>query len=269
MNIIRPTKPCGTGVLVLSGSSGRIETPRAELFARHGALALPLQWFGGPGQQPGPWEVPIETFTGALDALAPEVDRLSILGVSFGAEAALVTATHDARVDVVAALAPSSVIWAGHDGTTWTSHWTHRGTPLPYLPIHPQAATTDGPPSHLATFEHSLTHATPQQRAAASIAVERITTVLVASGGDDQVWPAHRFATDVVARREAHGLPTTHVHHPAAGHRLTFPGESAPADDGRLARGGTPSTDAELGARVWSELLHLLDLTANPDKIGG
>ena len=35
-----------TGVLVLAGSSGRVDLARARLLAQHGAYALALRWFG-------------------------------------------------------------------------------------------------------------------------------------------------------------------------------------------------------------------------------
>jgi hypothetical protein len=42
---LEPDDPCGTGVLVLSGSSGALELERAGLFAAHGATTLALRWF--------------------------------------------------------------------------------------------------------------------------------------------------------------------------------------------------------------------------------
>ncbi|KQV17091.1 hypothetical protein ASC97_30740 [Rhizobium sp. Root1203] len=42
-----------TGVIVLSGSSSRVDTHRAALFAKAGANALALRWFGAVGQSPG------------------------------------------------------------------------------------------------------------------------------------------------------------------------------------------------------------------------
>src|SRR5699024_2680580 len=78
VELARPADPSGTGVLVLAGSSGRVDQQRAKLLASHGALAASMQWFGGPGMQPGSWDVPIESFMDALDELAPEVDRLAI-----------------------------------------------------------------------------------------------------------------------------------------------------------------------------------------------
>lgn len=71
-----PDRHSGVGVLAVAGSSGRIDTDRARLFAQQGALAESLRWFGGPGQSPGPWEIPLELFSRRVDALAGECSRI-------------------------------------------------------------------------------------------------------------------------------------------------------------------------------------------------
>ena len=109
--VFRPVQGCGTGVLVLAGSSGAVDRDRAQLLADHGAVAVAMRWFGGRGQQPGPWEVPLESFVAMLEVLAAETDRLAVLGASFGAEAALCVASRESRVDVVVAVAPSAYVW--------------------------------------------------------------------------------------------------------------------------------------------------------------
>jgi hypothetical protein len=96
---------------------------------------------------------------------------------------------------------------------------------------------------------------------AATIPVERIRgQVLLAAGDDDQVWPSTVFAELIVRRRVEHGLPTTFVSHPKAGHRPILPGERTVTGGQPLARGGTPEADAELGALLWPELRAALDL---------
>lgn len=263
-HLVRPSLDCGTAVLVLAGSSGALETDRCDVLAAHGATALTIRWFGGPGQQPGAFEVPVETFTAALDrlaALAPDADRLAVVGSSFGAEAALVTASLDPRVDAVVALAPSSVVWAGVDERgRQTSHWTHRGRPLPFAPFDDSWTADTDPPSYRRLYEQSLRrHA--EEAAAAAIAVERIVgDVVLVAGEDDQVWPAADFARAVAGRRASHGLTTALVVHPDAGHRVVLPGET-PVERGRaMARGGSPEADAALGRQAWPHVVRALHL---------
>ena len=255
--LVRPEKPCGTGVLVLAGSSGRVDSGRAQLLARHGAQAMAIRWFGGAGQQPGPYEVPLETFLDALDRLAPLCDRLAVMGLSFGAEAALLTAAHDDRVDAVVAFAPSPVVWAGvaedaEVGTTrLTSHWTLDGIPLPFVPFVEGWEPAGTPPAFRDLYVQSLA-AFPDEASRATIPVERIRgDVVVVGGEDDQVWPGADFARAVAARRGQHGLATTEVTHPYAGHRVILPGEGMVSGGTAMARGGTPKSDAELGTLAW------------------
>ncbi|HET8559076.1 MAG TPA: acyl-CoA thioester hydrolase/BAAT C-terminal domain-containing protein [Marmoricola sp.] len=260
--LVRPGRVRGTGVLVLGGSSGAVEADRCRLLARHGATAMSIRWFGGPGQQDGTWEVPLETFTRALDRLAGECDRLALLGTSFGAEAALLVAAHDPRVAAVVAVAPTSVVWAGvTPHGRQTSHWTQCGEPLPFVPFDETWRPDADPPAYRGCYEASLRAATGRREQAA-IPVEQIAGELVlVAGGDDQVWPSDDFASAIAARRSAHGLATTVLTHPAAGHRVVLPGERPVRRGMALARGGTPEADLELGRRAWPHLVTALGLS--------
>lgn len=62
----------GPGLVVLAGSSGRIERTRARIFAEQGLTTLAIRWFGGPGQSTDPCDIPLSTFTAALDFLEAE-----------------------------------------------------------------------------------------------------------------------------------------------------------------------------------------------------
>lgn len=264
LSLHRPTRPTGAAVLVLAGSSGAREDERAGLLAEHGAVALALRWFGGPGQQPGPYEVPLETFHEAVDLLEQEGERLGVLGSSFGAEAALLAAARDPRTVHVAALAPTPVVWSGVDEVTGrgTSHWTWGGEPVPYVPFDAACSPSTDPPSFRPLYEQSLRTAADRVPAA-TIAVEEIGgDVLVVGGEDDQVWPGADFARAVADRRSTHGLDTAVVTAPAAGHRVVLPGER-PVRRGRVMnRGGTPAADAALGLAAWPHLCRVLGLRA-------
>lgn len=254
-----PGVPCGTAVLLLAGSSGRVEVERADLLARHGARVRAIRWFGGAGQRPAPHEVPIEMFVDQLDLLRREADRVAIFGTSFGAEAALVTASLHS-VDATVAVAPSSVVWAGFAEGSWSSHWTRHGRPLPAVAFDPSWSPTTDPPEYRTLYESSAERA-PAAAASAAIRAENIAGVVVlVAGGDDRVWPSNRFAAEIAERRRAYGRETTVVTHPDAGHLMVLPGESVVVGGRAMSRGGSPSADAELGARAWPQIVRALDL---------
>lgn len=269
--LVTPKSGGEVGVLVLSGSSGRVETERSRLLARQGAVALSIRWFGGPGQPEGICEIPLETFGDAVDRLLETgVRHIGILGVSKGAEAALLVATLDPRVNAVVALSPTSLAWAnvgpGADGRVhpYRSSWTWRGEPVPFVPYDDTwtpAEPEDSPVSYQRLYERSRTRFAAEA-AAAAIPVERMTgDLLLVAGADDRMWPSLSYAGELAARRAAAGLPARVVSHPDAGHRPRLPGESpAPVSPHRLY-GGTPAADAALGAAAWPYILRTLQLT--------
>jgi hypothetical protein len=234
--------------------------------ATHGIAALSLRWFGGIGQPPGICEVPLESFGASLDRLADLSPRVTVFGVSKGAEAALLLAAHDPRIMLTVAMSPSSVVWAnlgaGRDGATlpYRSSWTWQGQPLPFVRYDDSWEVPPGDwPSYLGLYERSLrTFAANVE--AARIPVERIGgTVIVTAGGDDQVWPSEAFAAAIVAHRRYWGLDTIAVLHPHAGHRPLLPGEM-PAIGLGGSRGGSVEADAAHGIDIWAAVEQSLEL---------
>jgi dienelactone hydrolase len=253
-----------TGVLVLSGSSGRVETERAAVLAGLGTTALTYRWFGSPGQPSGIWELPLESFDRAVGRLASHCDRVVLVGVSKSAEAFLLYAADDPRVDAVVAMSPSHVVWAnvapGPDGALRPQHssWSRAGRAVPFVPYDDDVAVTGDPPAFEPVYRASLaTHA--DRVAAATIPVERFFgDVLLVAGGDDQVWPSLESARRIEARRTAYALPTTLVTHPHAGHRVVLPGETVATGGLRMARGGSEASDRALGRLAWPEIRRVL-----------
>lgn len=253
-----PNQHSGVGALVLAGSSGRIDSARAELLARHGSIAEALQWFGGPGQHEGPWEIPLELFLGRVAHLARDCDRVLVLGTSFGAEAALLTGVHSPQVGAVVAFAPSDVVWTGiTPGGLRTSHWTLMGTPLAHVPFDDSWQPSTEPPAFV-DFYRTCREQFPEAVARASIPVEQIPEIVLVAGGDDRVWPSMLHAEAIVARRRRHGLSTILVSEEAAGHRTLLPGEPTVIDGMSMERGGTEDADRALGERAWAHILALL-----------
>jgi len=255
-----------TGVVVLSGSSGRIDAARGGLFAREGASALALQWFGGEGQVPGICEIPLETFFAATDCLVGlGCRRIVYVGTSKGAEASLLAAAHDPRIDAVAAISPTSVVWGnigpGRDGMDWPerSSWTLKGIPLPFVPTDPHwnASRVDGLVSYRGLFEQCLT-SFRQEADRAAIPVEAISAeIVLVAGGDDALWPSLDFARSIVRRRKDAGKATRLVCAPDAGHRVLLPGETTPRSASH-AHGGNDLADARLGRDAWQAIRELL-----------
>ena len=255
------------GVLVLAGSSGRVDHSRARLLASHGLTALAIRWFGGPGQPPGICEVPLETFTAGVDLLLTSgVRRVGILGVSKGAEAALLTAVYDPRVNAVVAVSPSAYAWSnvgpGLDRARrpQRSCWTWRGAPLPFTPMDDswESPPCAGPVPIRGWYEQSAA-AYPDRLAAAAIPIERARAdVLLVAGGDDAMWPSLAYAEHLAERRRAAGHGVRLVTRADAGHRPRFPGEAAAPPSDVYDYGGSPYADAALGAEAWPWVVEVL-----------
>ncbi|EJC79487.1 dienelactone hydrolase-like enzyme [Rhizobium leguminosarum bv. trifolii WSM2297] len=255
-----------TGVIVLAGSSGRVDETRAKLFASRGATAIALRWFGGEGQVPGICEVPLESFLAATDHLVElGCKRIVFVGTSKGAEAALLAAVHDARVNAVVAMSPSSVVWGnigpGLDGISWPerSSWTLHGKPLPFISSDPAWVPEyrDGLVTYRGLFERCL-DVHDSEIEAATIPLEKTAAdIMLVAGCDDALWPSDRFAKSIVRRRSDAGLPTRLILGEDAGHRILLPGE-ATARSLLRAHGGSDEADAELGRLAWEYILALL-----------
>jgi hypothetical protein len=265
---LEPAQRSGLGVVVLGGSSGRVDVARAWLFAAAGACAIALRWFGGDGQVPGICEVPLETFVPAIDRLiAAGCDRIAYVGTSKGAEAALLLACLDHRIDAVVAFSPSSVVWAnigpGRDGVAWPqrSSWTRNGVPLPFIrydetwqPVH-----RDGLVAYRSQHEQSLARFAADV-AAATIPVEQAgAAIVLVAGGDDALWPSEPFARAVADRLASAGKRASLITHPHAGHRVLLPGETTPRS-AKHAHGGSDEADMALGRSAWEAIVRVLRL---------
>ena len=254
-----------------SGSSGRVDVQRASLFADLGVTALALRWFGGADQTPGICEIPLETFVDGVDELQRHgCKRIAIIATSKGAEAALLTATLDERIQAVFAISPSSVVWGnigpGFDGVSWPerSSWTWRGMPLPFVPADPSwlKEYRQGLIAYRGLFMHCLQQFSSSVPAA-TIPVENIEAqVILIAGGTDALWPSDLFAHEIFNRRRAFGTDTELILDPDAGHRILLPGETTPRSS-LHAHGGSDEADARLGLAAWAAIARTLGL---PDR---
>lgn len=257
-----PVKASPGAVIVLGGSEGGLNGSRglARRLAAEGFAALAVSYFGETGQSPKLNEIPIEPVDAALAWLAarPEIaGPVAILGVSKGAELALLTASRNPAIKAVVVGVPSSVVWAGIDQTGGPvgSSWTSGGRPLAYVPYDFSKGFT----SIFNLYADSLPAAPPE----AEIPVEAIGgPILMISGDADTLWPSGAMANRIEARLRDRGFrhPVTNIVYPGAGHAVFGRPvrADAPGLSGALVVGGTIEGLVAARADGWPRVLAFL-----------
>ncbi|HEX8124402.1 MAG TPA: acyl-CoA thioester hydrolase/BAAT C-terminal domain-containing protein [Allosphingosinicella sp.] len=264
-------------ILLLGGSEGGLPESGRRLalpLQAEGFSVLQLSYYRGPGQPPNLELIPLEYFSAALSWLQgrPEVDpgRIAALGVSKGAEAALLVGTRDPRVKSVVAGAPSSVAWQGwsfDSSRAFDSSWAEGGRPVDHLSFGRWRWWTDMRPALLEAL------AGLPRRPKAAIPVERIAgPVLLVCGESDRLWPSCPMSRQVARRaRERGGPAVTLLAYPGAGHGVF--GRPFPASDpgyGRLKGEGLANNNARADGwpRVLAFLRGALALPAEAERTG-
>jgi hypothetical protein len=271
-------------VVVLGGSGGGLDLDKAAILSRHGFATLALAYFGVPPLPAWLHRIPLDYFEAALAWLAshPELDtqRVGALGVSRGAELALLLGTKFPMIHGIVANAPSSVAWSagGRDKATGEiiPSWTWRGEPLPFAPLPLRSfMLRSAVPVALArrpVIFRNLFRAGLRDREAiarAAIPVERIHgPIMLVSGGDDHVWPASEMCEAILARltdhRFAHAIE--YRNYPHAGHMLRYPflpttsrkSRNRHLRNARFSFGGNAPADAEANADSWRRTVAFL-----------
>jgi dienelactone hydrolase len=247
-----PTPGRHPAFLVLGGSGGGVPPPLGPAggLASHGYAVLALAYFGAPGLPRSLSNIPLEYFGTALQWIGaqPSVDRsrIGVLGLSRGAELALLLGTVYPEFHAVVAYMPSSVIVRGCCDAGTPVAWTLGGRPVAPVPFIPtrRSMTVDRP----------------------EILVERINgAVLLISGRDDDVWPSTEMADDIMARLRKHRFahPFEHLVYDHAGHGIGRPFTSTMELNSRrhpltgriVHMGGTPAGTAKARADSWRRML--------------
>ncbi|MBX3530629.1 MAG: acyl-CoA thioesterase/BAAT N-terminal domain-containing protein [Rhizobiaceae bacterium] len=271
-------------VVVLNGSGGGINEPRAAMLASRGYQAFALGYFKAPGLSPFITETPLEYLESGLRwahrELKPRGGFVAVSGQSRGGELALLLgATFPDLVSAVIAFVPGAMVHGaqgagdpargGWQGTTWT----RGGVPLPHLwqdnkAVHWHPWAGDAPPTrHHSVFFEGLKDT--ELAAQARIPVERIAgPVLLISGRDDRAWPSSLYSRMVASTLRRHGHPhlVRHLDFDDAGHAINLPvvpstqlSREHPVSKVPYTNGGTPSGNARADAGSWSGMLAFLD----------
>lgn len=219
-------------VLLLGGSEGGLGGGTHQMalaLQQEGFAVFHLAYFGAPGQTDALEGIPLELFDKGLDWLKarPDVNpaRITVIGASKGAEAALLVASR--RSDLVAVVAgmPTSVAWNGvnwaNGGQSERSSWTAGGKEVPTMPFG-EWDQADGIISVYRTIEDLARQAEAER---AAIPIERgRADVLLVCGEAETMWPACPMARQVAARSKARsGPPVTVFAYKDAGHFVFGP----------------------------------------------
>jgi dienelactone hydrolase len=280
-------------LIVLGGSEGGSATGRrlAGLLAAQGYAVLALPYYSptrwGPAGPMAPElpqlpvafaDIPVDRLQAARDWLRrqPGVDgeRIGLVGVSKGAEFALLAASRMPWVRSVVAVVPSDVTWEGWGpGTTagQVASFSWQGRPLPFVPYQGMAEEmqgfSTGAPVRLRRPQDAGRAAHAQAVAAARIPVEQYAgPLLVIGGDDDQVWDSGGMARAIEASRRAAGRETEALVFPQAGHALSGPGWSPTTvlNAGPMQLGGSPAANGRALAEAWPRSLAFLQRTLGP-----
>ena len=236
-------------LLVLGGSDGGIDIPRAAMLASHGYVTLALDYFGNSPLPAELNEIPLEYFKTAIDWLQTQegvdADKIGVVGTSRGGELALLLGATYPEITAVVGYVPSGLVINGISSTNpdETAAWTLNGTPIPFL-------------TSWETVEE------------ATIPVEQINgPILLISGKDDQTWPSAALSEIAMdrLRENDHPYPYEHLSYEEAGHLIGLP--YLPTTGGGFAHistgqaftlGGTPQGDTIASADSWAHVLTFL-----------
>jgi dienelactone hydrolase len=252
------------GILVVGGSEGGLHDQvdrDAHALNREGYSVLALSFFRGPGQGAQLALVPLELFQRALDWLSEQQEtdagRLAIIGMSKGAEAALLVASYRADLAVVVAAVPSSVVWPGFDWSRFRglkqSSWSLNGEALPALP-YGKFVWSKGVRS---IYDGGLVGLSDHPEARIPVEGSNAAMLLIC-GGKDQVWPSCAMADQVAAKMHENGKAATILSYPNADHGV-FASPLEAGDKPRRFGFGRPATgNAEAQVDSWGRVLEYL-----------
>lgn len=221
-------------IMTLNGGAA-ISEERAQFLALHGYAALALAYFGSEGVPDRLQNIPLEYFVKAIDLLKqrPEVDpdRIGLLGISRGGEAALLLGAYfPEKMQAIATHVASSVIYPSQG--THISPWSLKNQPvLPLAPILSREEISSDLGSHpenaisLSPYFLDFMKKFEVEYEKSKIPVEKITCPLLVIGSkEDQMWPSALFAEQIDERLTDFGCSNGKIIlYEGAGHRLALP----------------------------------------------
>jgi len=190
-----------------------------------GCCVLSLGYFGS-GNLPGKLRgIPLEYFAKAFHWLSGQEETVipneyALIGVSRGAELALLLGSRYSEVKIVVAIAPSSVVFPGSLDALLGQHsaWSSKGQELTFVPVPYSWTTVNGLISgkRRPIFEKALERG--RNLKGATIPAEKIQgPILLISFTRDQIWPSTPMSEQIMQRLHNHAFnyPYKHISYDA------------------------------------------------------
>lgn len=284
------TKGPHPAVMILNGSGGGMNEPRAALYASHGYIAFALAYFKAPGLSDYISNTPLEYFKKGLDWLRetyrPLNNFVAINGQSRGGELVLLLASlFPEDVSAVVAYVPGAVVHSGQNAADPKvgregPAWLLDGKPLPHIWENNRTATwkpfDEGPSPH--RHEKAILTALEDSDAVkrARIPVENIQApIILLSATDDGAWPSSRYSKMVVDLLESIEFPydVRWVDTKDGGHGIVFPFipttqiiYTHPVSGKVSTNGGKADANARSNERSWNEIKDFLQTAVAQNK---
>ncbi|MBX3476978.1 MAG: dienelactone hydrolase family protein [Brevundimonas sp.] len=271
-------------VVILHGADGGTEAGErfGPILARLGYVAVGLPYYSPDWGQYGPpkalpelsgsfVDIPVDQLARLRDAVAAmpgaDVERFGLFSGSKGSEFALIAASRYPWIDAVVAYTPSDLVWEGWGLETLEAEGTRSsfafdGQALAFMPYRGFVeGLLAGDAADLRAIHENGRADHPEREAEARIPVENYGGALMLIAGEqDAQWNSARQARNIVAARQAAGLPTEALIYPEAGHDLI--GDGGPRQAHRS--GGTPDANAAARADAWPRVTAFLARALRP-----
>lgn len=208
-------------LVVLGGSEGGMgmtsdrRAADRQAYLDAGFALLVVGYFGLPGIPSGLDRIEL---SGVLQAIedtrrhaAVDPEKFSVLGVSKGAELALVLASRSAQISTVIAVVGSEVVFASPEWHSTSSSWSWQGKALPFVPFDWRSAL----PLLQGDFRqgHEIAMQNQQAYQQALIPVQQMQAdVLFVSGTADELWPSSEMSDRMMLTLQKHHYPYRYQH---------------------------------------------------------
>ncbi|HEX5167557.1 MAG TPA: acyl-CoA thioester hydrolase/BAAT C-terminal domain-containing protein [Cyclobacteriaceae bacterium] len=225
-----PKNTKGLPLIIAVGGSGGGFLPEKEIqsLALNGYAVLSVAYFNVDGLPKKLENIPLEYFTSAItwarEHSVVDSSKIVALGVSRGAELALLLASLNPQIKGVVAYAPGCFILPNavdtEDSIVTHSSWTWRKKPLPFAPLR---VLQDDNQKIIVYRRYIEPLLKDHERNIYTINIENAKCpILMLSGGDDQTWPSAEMSKVLERRLTSRQYPYSirNVTFPNAGHWL-------------------------------------------------